>query len=75
MTINQHPDGLDDATLDRLATVTSLFTCTTAAQLKAAWLQLTEDQRRELRPSRSLASHAWSLIIRDRILTNAGGTR
>lgn len=53
----------------------NLLSCVTRAQLRQAWLDLTDDQRRALRPNRALAHHAWSLIIRDRILTTAGGTR
>lgn len=51
-----------------------LLGCATAAQLKAVWLELPEHERRILRRSRPLAHHAWSLI-RDRILTEARGTR
>lgn len=48
-----------------------LLSCATADQLRAAWLDLTQNERRALRSSRALAQHAWNLIIRDRILRKA----
>ena len=46
-----------------------LLHCTNRAQLRAAWLALTEDERRALRWNAVLHRHAWNLIIRDRVLT------
>lgn len=69
------PEPPEELIVERMATLVGLLTCASRTQLKEAWLQLTEEQRRDLRPSRALAQHAWALIIRDRILTNAGGTR
>ena len=57
-----------DANLRRGLNLANLLGCTNRAQLKESWLLLTEDERRSLRPSKALANHAWSLIIRDRIL-------
>lgn len=52
-------------------TLCELLGCATAAQLRAIWLALPEPDRRLLRRSKALAHHAWSLIIRDRILNGA----
>lgn len=67
MTVDVH---IEQAPREQL--LTGLLTCASRSQLTAAWLELTDDQRRELRPSKALAQHAWDLIIRDRIL---GGAR
>jgi hypothetical protein len=59
------------ASISGYLTLSNLLSCATAAQLRVLWLELDEDQRRSLRPSRALAHHAWSLLIRDRILNGA----
>lgn len=62
---------MTDHELDRYLILASLLSCATARQLRQAWLDLTDTDRRALRPNRALAHHAWNLIIRDRILTGA----
>jgi hypothetical protein len=46
-------------------TLETLRACRTRASLKAAWLALTEAERNELRPDRTLAAHAWGVLKRD----------
>lgn len=71
MTTSIRPQPPQELIVERLTALTGLLNCASRAQLKEAWLQLTEEERRDLRPSRALAQHAWALIIRDRILTGA----
>ena len=59
----------ESPTIPAYLQLAGLLGCSNRAQLKAAWLELTPDERRVLRPSRALAHHAWNLILRDRILT------
>lgn len=56
-------DQLTDAEYDDLAEAQhELLATRTRAELQHAWLALTEDQRRHLRPSDVLAAHARTVL-------------